>query len=432
MRFPCTIAVAALGPLAAGTLSAQEDKDPTFEARLSAVEKKLESGDQNQDKNTMRAYWKDGLRIETADKRYKVRLGARLMYDAAFFDPDDETRSAVESGSTRIEDGTEFRRARIELSGEVPERIEWAAGFDFAKGDVSFRKLYVGFKDLPIGNLRVGQMKEPFGLEQITSSKDTTFLERSLTSAAEPAYNAGVMVFDEIFDERMTWALGAFRAGPDNGGEISKGDSEWAETARVTGVPLMSEDGSSYVHLGFSASHRSTPDDMAVFKAKPESNLAPTFIDIDLPASDVLAWRPELAWTQGPLSIQGEYTLATLDAPSGSDPEFEGWYAQVSYFLTGEHRPYKKSEGAIGPVKPASNALGGNGIGAWELAARYSTLDFSDTDDGELQDITLGVNWYPNPNVRLMLNYVMAELDPPGNAPSGDTNIIELRAQFAF
>ena len=266
----------------------------------------------------MRVFWKDGLRFEAADKRYTFKLGGRIHYDGAFLSADDDTKAAVETGTRRIEDGTEFRRARIEMSGEVPERVEWAAGYDFGPGRPVFRNLYAGLLDVPFGaNVRAGQMKEPFGLEQITSSNNMTFLERSLTSAAEPAYNAGLLFWDAPLEERMSWAVGAFRAGTDDG-EISKGDGEWAQTARVTGLPYISEDGKSYLHLGLSATNRSLADDLANFAAKPENNVAPPYLEIvNLPVDGALIWRPEVAWTKGRIALQGEYTLAQLEEVAG-------------------------------------------------------------------------------------------------------------------
>src|SRR5262249_18558177 len=150
---------------------------------------------------------------------------------------------------------SEFRRARIELSGEAGERVEWASNFDFAGGQTNFRGVYIGLKGLPYGNLRAGQFKEPYGLEQITSANYIPVMERSLMNAFVPGYNAGLMVFDQAAGERMTWAVGVFRSGNDNG-EISKGDGEWALTGRVTGLPVVAHEGRDYVHLGLSASHR--------------------------------------------------------------------------------------------------------------------------------------------------------------------------------
>jgi len=422
---PTTAARAASAPA-----PTQEEKAPTIEERLSALEKAAGS-------DTMRAYWKDGLRFETADKRYKFRIGGRFQYDTTFFDPDADTRAAVESGSTRIEDGSEFRRARIEFSGEVGDRTEWYTAYDFGGGKPNFRGVYVGLKDLPFGNIRAGQMKEPFSLEQLTSSKNIPFIERSVKAAQDPAYNAGFLLFDQVLDERLTWAAGVFRAGTDDG-EISKGDGEWNVTARVTGLPYYDEEGDDYVHLGLAGSQRNPTDELASFSSKPESNLAPAYISLsNLPADDVSLLGTEVAWVRGPLTVAGEYVMASVDAPSGvaAEPDFDGYYVMASWFLTGEHRPYNKASGIFDGIKPAENAFGReHGYGAWEVLARYSSLDLRDdgVDEGELTDLTLGLNWYLNPNTRVLLNYILADLDPTEPAADGTTSILGFRVQFAF
>ncbi len=104
----------------------------------------------------------------------------------------------------------------------------------------------------------------------------------------------------------------------------------------------------------------------------------------------------------------------------------------ASYFLTGEHRKYKESSGAFSRVKPKSNFLDGKGgLGAWEVAARYSEIDLNDPDagilGGEVRDFTVGVNWHLNPNARVMLNYVMSELHHVG-----DADIVAMRFQVDF
>ena len=186
-----------------GVSSAAQEKpadkpQKSVEERLADLEKKM-SGD------TMRVFWKDGLRFETSDKKYKFKLGGRIHYDGQFFDQDDETEAAVETTpTTRIEDGTEFRRVRLETSGEVAERVDWALAVDFAGGSTNLRNAYAGIKDLPFGNVRAGQFKEPFSLESQTSSNNLLFTERSLAFAFVPHFNAGVMVFDTLAEERMT------------------------------------------------------------------------------------------------------------------------------------------------------------------------------------------------------------------------------------
>jgi phosphate-selective porin OprO/OprP len=69
------------------------------------------------------------------------------------------------------------------------------------------------------------------------------------------------------------------------------------------------------------------------------------------------------------------------------------------------------------------------GLGAWEVGVRYSQVDLNDSivSGGELDDITIGLNWHLNPNVRVMLNYVRADLDDVG-----DADIFQTRFQVDF
>lgn len=441
IRHPLLVSVVC--PLAlAARVTAQEAKpEPRPEAKPQrSVEERLADLEKKTSGDAMRAFWKDGLRFESADKRYKLKIGGRIHYDGQFFDPDDDTKAAVETTSgagvkTRIEDGTEIRRARIELSGEVADRVDWAFGMDFGSGTTNFRNVYAGVKDLPFGNFRGGQFKEPYGLEQVGSSNNTLFIERSLMNALVPAFNAGVMLYDDFAGERVTWAVGAFRTGLDTG-EVSKGDGEYAGTARITGLPLYSEDGRDFVHVGVGYSHRSPTDDTQTFSSKPEANLAPNYVTTGgVPTETVDLFGLEAAWVRGPFSVAGEYTQASLDGDTGttSDPDFAGYYVQASYFITGECRGYKKAQGVFDGLKPDENAFGG-GVGAWEVAARMSSLDLQDdgTDGGELEDLTFGVNWYLNPNTRLMIDYILADLDPAAGAPDGTTNILAFRWQFNY
>jgi len=89
-------------------------------------------------------------------------------------------------------------------------------------------------------------------------------------------------------------------------------------------------------------------------------------------------------------------------------------------------------------VKPKTNfSLKNGGWGAWQVAARYSHLDLDDHNirGGNEDNITLGVNWHWNPNVRVMLNYVMASVDYnplQTQRESGDANYGMVRVQIDF
>ena len=115
------------------------------------------------------------------------------------------------------------------------------------------------------------------------------------------------------------------------------------------------------------------------------------------------------------------------------DVDVDGWYVYASWFLTGESRPYKFKKGAFGRVKPR------NGYGAWELAGRVSELDLNDKDirGGEERNWTLGLNWYINPNVRVVANYINVDndifADDDGDVRGNDDpTIFQTRLQLDF
>ena len=139
----------------------------------------------------------------------------------------------------------------------------------------------------------------------------------------------------------------------------------------------------------------------------------------------------------GPFSIQSESTLAAVNQMLGPQLHYWGAYSQASYFLTGESRPYDKKTGALDrlvPLRPFIHEHGClQGPGAWELAARWSTIDLNNANrnGGQLTDLTAGLNWYLNGYTKLQFNYIHAMLDHPtlGNSQA---NIAGLRCQVDF
>ena len=370
-------------------------------------------------------YWKNGIRFQTADKAFSFKFGGRIMNDWAFMSEDDSLKAAI----GQLQDATtEFRRARLYISGAVYERIIFKAQYDFAGGDADFKDVYLGLKKLPgVGTLKVGHFKEAFGLEELTSSKYITFMERSLPVIFAPSRNTGIGVNNTALNKRLTWAAGLFL---DTGGYGDEDDAEnsAAATARITGLPWY-QGKDRLLHLGLSYSNRDAKDDAVEYDQSPEAHLAPDFVDTgSIVADSENRFGIEVALVHGPFSLQGEYMGANVETPDGSDPSFSGYYASASYFLTGEHRAYKNSSGTFDRVKPKTN-FGKGGSGAWEVAIRYSGLDLNDApiQGGELEDITFGLNWYLNPNVRTMFNYVLADLDTVG-----DAEIVQLRFQIDF
>ncbi|HEX6200190.1 MAG TPA: porin, partial [Thermoanaerobaculia bacterium] len=163
------------------------------------------------------------------------------------------------------------------------------------------------------------------------------------------------------------------------------------------------------------------------FRSRPESHLAPRIVDTGAFGDDGLTLvSAEAALVTGPFHAQGEYAQAAVDATGGAaDPDFDGFYVGGGWFLTGESRPY--DGGSFGRVKPRRPL--GAGPGAWEVALRYSTLDLTDgaIAGGEVDDVTLALNWYPYSNVRWMLDYVLAD-----RQDVGEVDAVQMRFQIDF
>ena len=378
----------------------------------------------------VRLFWKDGARLEALDGLVRLRVRGRFDGQAAFFGSDRDLEDLVGGLSNDAED----RRARVTLQGEVGPRFHFKAQSDFADKDFRWKSVYVGLSELP-GDLtaRLGSLKEPFGLERLTSSRHVTFLERGLTAALSPPRNTGLVVFGATPGERMTGSLGLFRSveGLDSVG--IGGDQSRALTIRATGLPWVSPSERSLLHLGAAYSHREYIDNEVRFDSRPEIHLAPDFVDtgkLRADSSDHLGL--EAALVRGPVSLQAEAVHAFVDASRSRDPRFDAFYFQASWFVTGENRPYDRRRGRFGRLRPKADFLGFagvRGLGAWELAVRYSHLDLDDgaVEGGKLHDVSVGVNWYLNASIRILANYVHAD-----RSSSGEVDILGLGLQADF
>ncbi len=377
----------------------------------------------------LRVFWKEGLRFESRDSDFKLKIGGRIYSDWGWMREDSKVKRQVADGD--LLDGTEFRAARMYMSGSIYDEIDYKVQFDFAPSSTEFKDVYIGFRHFPGGYLKVGHFKEPFGLEELTSSRFMTFMERSLANAFVPDRNTGFMLSSPMLDNRSTWAVGIFResAKYDHGKQQSEGG--YNITGRITALPWYEDDGAKLLHVGVAYSLRD-PKNTEQFKSRPEAHLAPYFVDTTaIAANRTSLLGLEGALVNGPFSVQGEYMVAEVDqSGSSSGATLDGFYIQGSYFLTGEHRNYSTAKGAFGRVKPKENfRFGEKGLGAWEIATRYSQIDLSDSgiNGGKLKDVTVGLNWHLNPNTRIMWNYIRSTLDGVG-----DSNLALMRLQVDF
>ncbi|MCB1758519.1 MAG: porin [Gammaproteobacteria bacterium] len=366
---------------------------------------------------------KGGVEVSSYDGESSFELGGLVVLDLAHFS---------EEGPG---DGAELRRARLDIQGSYLADFGYALEVDFAGDEVDLGDVYLEYLGWYPYRVRIGQIKEPFGLERQTSSRYLSLMERALPNELAPGRSLGVGL--QRFGSDWTLAAGLF-AQSLNSAADDQVDQGWGVSARATYTPLQSE--TRLLHLGLSGAYRSVnAGDYLRFESRPEAHKSEQdYLDtgkkeIDN-AQSLSRLGLELAATWGALSLQGEYIQAVVDQRRDEPSlNFSGWYLQGSWFLTGESRSYEPQQGVFGRIHPR------HFHGAWELALRVSELDLDDENisGGRERNYTFGLNWYLNPNVRLMANYIRAEFDRAarsnGDLESGsDLDILQMRVQAEF
>ncbi len=354
---------------------------------------------------------------DIAPFKKSIKFGGRIMYDLENYSQGDYSFR-----------GSEFRRVRLFSAGKVAKNVSAKIQMDFAKSGVIFRDVYLKFGAIPKigGHFYIGSFTEPSRLEQISSSKYITFIERASANNWVAKWNTGLMYDNsEMMDGRLGMQLSYMfgSSSHEGGNHILKNIENTKDlgnsiTGRFTGLIVNDKENKRWVHLGASYSVR-TPDlidsvRIKTIKEKPPVHLGPSFVHYSFKGIDnyqILGL--ETFAILGPFSFQAEYAGTTVNPISGEAFSIPSYYAYVSYFLTGENRRYKNSYHAFSSVKPKSNfCVTDGGWGAWEIAARYAAFDMTNvaaTPDLVASDITIGLNWYLNENTRIMYNFIYGD-----------------------
>ena len=438
----------------------------------------------------MKAKWKDGLYLSTEQNDFWVKVGGRLHMVNDWFGS--ESR-ALRNGVGTYQDSSFFRRARLRVEGGAYEVFNWTVEYEFATSDeVRFREVYADVTKLPvIGNIRFGQTTEPNGFDTISSDRYIAFMERSpLHNTFYPEYNPGVMIYNQIAENRIMYQLGVFRddGASDIGRHSGKGDYNY--DARVVFLPIYEQEGRCMLHVGGTYHHQDSnrdTRDVANGGANNATNPAgalgtptpfhtvtyaiagsfrtgkntPALVNTGAMLCDgVDVFGTELFANLGPLHIQGEFAvanvnsyrgnstnaaadLAALGKPAQGDARLYGGYIQAGYFLTGENMNYSKKLGALDRLKviePFFLVKGDDGSvqsgwGAIQLVARYSFLNLNDDSrvrGGIENDFIAGVDWYLNSNLKFMFHGFRTNLSGSPTASTGNVNGLQFNVLFDF
>ena len=333
-------------------------------------------------------------------------LSGNIQYDVVRFSDDGGAYA----------DGSDWRRARIALSGKDKGKWEWVAEFDFAANAWvdAFARVHLGRG----WSVRAGNFKPPMFMDELTSSKRIVFMERSMSTNA---FGAGrrVGVSADWVGAASTVSLAVFDQSVD-------GKNEGAGLAARATHALGESDGHLF-HFGGSVGVDSPETDTARWRARPEARVTDLRL-VDTGTLDHVEQQQrfnlEGAWAHGRWLVQAEAHVARITRDGVADVDASGGYVAASTFLTGEQRPYDK--GLFGNPEPQRD------WGALEAALRLSTLDLDDASvqGGEQTNLTAGLNWYANAETRVMLNYI--KVDSERRAVERDPSLLELRLQVVF
>ena len=387
---------------------------------------------------------KDGsFTIESANGQNNFGVNGRVHFDHRSYDYDDTTNATT--AEPKGADTFDIRRARIGVKGKFAK---------YYSGEVVINAVSVdGVKILDVAYLdvnwfekakfRFGQFKMPFSLEQLTSSNNIDFVERSFVDAYIPAKERGAQVFGEPFTG-VTYGLAvstghkaventdAASRELDNGSDgkdiIGRATVNFAE---IMGNKEM------VLHAGLALSKGDQTQDIngigGAQKTRTRSDV--TFFTPTTPA--IGAFGREIDRTrvglegviaQGPFKLQGQYLRSNFDFMSAADTnrdlDINTMYIQALWTISGETHASRYKAGAFGGLKPSKNFnpddLSG---GAWEVGFRYGKFDASDFKDNnymtqtfyaEARDMTFGIKFVPSPNVRFMMDYVKTDFQNPG------------------
>ena len=401
----------------------------------------------------------------SSDSRYSAAVGLQLHFDVGGYfqgDRNPDTRAV-----NRLDTfGQNLRRGRIPFVFKYEDfQVNLTPDFGGSPdGAPTLFEANINWNPVKPLVATIGYYKPQLTLQDSMSSNDFLFLERpSIVEVARniSAGDARAVVGARWGGERYFLA-GYLTGAPYGSQQVALAQpQQTGGVVRVAGRPVATGDWD--VHLGFSASEAFRIQRMAggqtlTLQDRPELRIDQNRLvgTGALNANSAGEYGPEFGMRWRNLLLQGEYIrigvdrFATAAAPRAPSLSFDGGYVEGSWVITGEPRRYSAASGAFGaphPEHPFNLKTGGTG--AFELVGRYSHINLDDRVTrgiaasvtagvyGGVQDVyAVGVNWYPNDQLRFMLDYDIISVDrlnPAGTAQVGQRiQAVALRAQAAF
>ncbi len=404
--------------------------------------------------------------VDMSTDKWTVKFGGHVQIDYIDWTNADPglTGPAIAPGTKNY---TEFRRLRLTADGtgygvfdfRLQMTLEPTTFGDVPPAGINYtpdvKDAYLSMNEIPwLGRFRIGNFFVPFSLEQVTNDTHNIFMERSIPTQGVFAADrqVGMALYNATDDQSLTWTFGAFLdSSGSNAIQSSKkkidDNQGYRVSGRVTWLPYYDEpsNGRYLVHLGAGVLYTEDQGASVRFRARPQIHEGPRIIDSGaLNAHATATGNVELAVVWGPVTVQSEAFLCSVNMVTGGNQNVGGAYAHLSYFLTGENRIYERfgQHGAqFGRNVPITNFFltsGGCGWGAWEAKARWSYLDLNDVNrvvgatkfGGQYNDFTVGMNWYWSDRTRVMFDWIHPMTSAQSTFGATQSDLLAMRFDF--
>lgn len=345
------------------------------------------------------------------------RLHGRLQIDGAQYDSDNPL----------YVDDAALRRARLALLGDLWAGWRMKLEVEFSGSTPGPKSVYLRHDIGESGAFTLGHFKESISLQTATSSRYNTFMERALPNVDSPGYRLGAA----FAGYGKIWSATAGVTGGRLNDQYKIDDDGTGVFFRAVLNPATSKKRLWHFGIGSEVRKYDTTDSVRL-RSRPESDLTDIRLVDTTTLSDLdqgFRYTAEFAWKLKAVHLQAEYLNLTLSRNNNaSDLDFNGWYAQAGWFITGETRNYNRTKGAFGLTKPRHS------YGAWEVAVRVSELDLNSAEiaGGKESNLGLALNWYATDGIRVSLNYIDASARPSALGVDDDVSIIQARFQYIF
>lgn len=337
---------------------------------------------------------------------------------------------------------TDIRRARALLDlrgteGSALRPLRLRAQVDLKDLEVRWLDLYARYDGIFTAggivdsDVRLGEFREPFGLEAMTSVTYLPFIERSTaTNTFTPGRSRGGQA-------TLRSAHGLVQAGAFRRTDGRPFPDEALDERAVTARAVWQGDGQGLTQAGGSVSLRDPKGDLLVFRGTTGSRLLERIADTGSIAADrAVVGGVEALLRQGPWTAQSEAFGLWIEDANGVNGEsfLSGGYLSVSRFLGAGETSWARGRGALGPPKiEGAIRPGGGGLQALEAVARLSYTDLTGgaIEAGRVLDLEAGLNFYLSPTTRLMLHWIGVSAAPAsGSSEEGWALLGRLQVQI--